>query len=302
MNLSRDPLIVHHMAALDGSPYPQNSLEAIQACLEVKAAFIEIDVTALAADDYLLVHDDLLEHETNGVGAVGTATPDTVRSLFIKTRTGAVTSYHPPLLSQVVALFAQYPGASRLQIDFKNVLPMADDEPLRRFIQLIEPLGSRVLVSSGADWQLRWMHQHAPWLDLGFDVGFYLDYGTGERDPRQPPYALGAYGYYDDHILAKQKLVSTAQYLAERCEIMRLMTPGMSVWYVDHHLITHALEEGFNIGDWLHQADLKLDAWTLDVGRVPDANLLQLREAGIDQFTTNTPMALTKLFGGAVSK
>ena len=57
MNLIRDPLIVHHMAALDGSPYPQNSLEAIQACLETGAAFIEIDVTALASDDYLLVHD-----------------------------------------------------------------------------------------------------------------------------------------------------------------------------------------------------------------------------------------------------
>ena len=297
MNLTRDPLIVHHMAALDGSPYPQNSLEAIRACLEVGAAFIEIDVTALAVDDYLLVHDDVLEHETSGVGAVGATTPEAVRSLFIRTRKGDVTAYHPPLLSEVVALFGQYPGKTRLQIDFKNVFPMADDEPLRRFIHLIEPLGSRVLVSTGADWHLRWMHRQAPWLDLGFDIGFYLDYGTEPRDPRQPPYSPGAYGYYDDHILAKQKLTPTAQYLAERCEIMRLTTPGMSIWYVDHHLITHALEEGFNIAEWLHQANIKLDAWTLDVGRVADANLLSLREAGIDQFTTNTPLALAKLFG-----
>ncbi len=302
MNLTRDPMIVNHMAALDGSPYPQNSLEAIQACLETEAAFIEIDVTALASDDYLLVHDGVLEHETNGVGDVGAATSEAIRNLFIKTRAGVVTSYRPPLLSEVVTLFGEYPGKTRLQIDYKNVFPMGDDEPLRRLIRLIEPLGSRVLVSSGADWHLRWMHKQAPWLDLGFDIGFYLDYGTGERDPRQPPYSPGAYGYYDDHILAKQKLTPTAQYLAERCEIMRLMTPGMSVWYVDHHLITQALEEGFNIADWLHHENIRLDAWTLDVGRVADANLLRLREAGIDQFTTNTPLALAKLFGGAVSK
>jgi glycerophosphoryl diester phosphodiesterase len=296
MNLIHNPLIVHHMAALDGSPYPQNSLEAIQACLETEAAFIEIDVTALASDDYLLVHDGVLEHETNGVGEVGGASPEATRNLLIKTRAAVVTSYHPPLLSDVEALFRQYPGQSRLQIDFKNVFPMEDDEPLRRFIRLIEPLGSRVLVSSGADWQLRWMHKNAPWLDLGFDIGFYLDYSTEPRDPRVPPYMLGAYGFYDDHILARQKWVSTAQYLAERCEIIRLMTPGMTVWYVDHHLITHALAEGFNMAEWLHQADIKLDAWTLDVGRVSDANLLQLRAAGIDQFTTNTPTALAKLF------
>jgi len=300
VNRMTDPLIVHHMAALDGSPYPQNSLEGIRACLEVEAAFIEIDVTALASDDYLLVHDDVLEHETNGVGEVGVTSPEATRNLFIKTRSGMVTSYPPPLLSEVVALFGVYPGKTRLQIDFKNVFPMADDEPLRRFIRLIEPLGSRVLVSTGADWQLRWMHQHAPWLDLGFDIGFYLDYSTGTRDPRQPPYFLGAYSYYDDHILAKQKLLPTAQYLAERCEIMRLTTPGMSIWYVDHHLITHALEEGFNIADWLHQHNIRLDAWTLDVGKVSDANLLSLRAAGIDQFTTNTPTALAKLFGEAV--
>ncbi len=271
MNPIRPPVIVHHMAALDGLPYPQNSLEAIRASLEAHAAFIEIDVTPLKVDDYLLVHDSVLEHETSGVGAVAEAMPDQIHSLFIKTRQGEVTTVHPPLLSEVVALFQQYPGATRLQIDYKNVYPMADDEPLYRFLDLIDPLEDRVLVSTGADWHLRWLHQHADWLDLGFDIGFYLDYRTSPGDPRQPPYSLGAYGYYDDHILAKQRLVPTAQYLAERCNIMRLMTPGISTWYVDHHLLTQALADGFNMAEWLHQAGIKLDAWTLDVGKVADA-------------------------------
>src|SRR5215213_7903547 len=213
MTDAQHPIVVHHMGALDDSPYPQNSLEVIRASLEANAAFIEIDVTALAADDYLLVHDPVLEHETSGEGEVSATTPDQIAPLFIKTRTGELTPYRPPLLSEVVALFLEYPGRTRLQIDYKNVFPMRDDEPMRRFLKLIEPLGDRVLVSSGADWNLRWMRRNADWLDMGFDIGFYLDYRTTPADPRQPPFFLGAYGYHDDHVLGKLAVLTPAQYL-----------------------------------------------------------------------------------------
>jgi glycerophosphoryl diester phosphodiesterase len=291
------PIIVHHMAAIDQSHYPQNSLEAIRASLEMNAAFIEIDVTALSTGDYLLVHDDVLEHETTGSGKVAEATPDQVRSLTIRTRSGEITPYRPPLLSDVVALFAQFPNASRLQIDYKNVYPMRDDEPMRRFLRLIEPLGDRVLVSSGADWNLRWMRREANWLDLGFDIGFYLDYRTEPSDPRHPPYALGAYGYHDDHMLARLPLLTPAQYLAERCDILLHTIPEVSTWYVNHKLLTRGLEEGFNMATWLHERGIRLDAWTLDIGRVPESDILNLRDAGVDQFTTNTPLALGQLLG-----
>ena len=224
-----------------------------------------------------------------------------VGKLYIKTR-GEVTLYRPPLLSAVVDLFLQYPGRTQLQIDYKNVFPMRDDEPLRRFLRLIEPLGERVLVSSGADWHLRWMRRQAAWLDLGFDIGFYLDYRPMPRDPRQPPYKLGAYGYHDDHILALQALMSPAQYLAERCEILLTAVPGSSTWYVDHHLITRCLEDDFDMAALLHERGVRLDAWTLDIGKVPDADILRLRDLGVDQFTTNTPGALTRLFAGVTAQ
>lgn len=298
---NRTALIVHHMAAMDDALYPPNSLEAIRACLEAGAAFVEIDVTALKADDYLLVHDAVLESETSGSGQVGESTVEQTRSLFIKAR-GQVTVFHPPLLSEVVALFQQYPGNTRLQIDYKNVCPMPDDEPLRRFLRLIEPLGDRVLVSSGADWHLRWMRRQAGWLDLGFDIGFYLDYRLTEDDPRQPPYRLGAYGYHDDHILSIRQLLSPAQYLTERCDILLGAIPQVSTWYVSHHLITRCLQEGFDMAAWLHERGIRLDAWTLDVGRTPDADILRLRDADIDQFTTNTPAALQKLINGSAGQ
>ena len=56
--LSRPPVVVHHMAAVDGSPYPQNSLEAIRASLEAGAQIIEVDITALADADGALVLED----------------------------------------------------------------------------------------------------------------------------------------------------------------------------------------------------------------------------------------------------
>jgi glycerophosphoryl diester phosphodiesterase len=288
------PVIVHHMAAMDGWPHPPNALESVRACLEAGAAFIEIDVTPLREDDYLLVHDDVLEHETTGSGPVSAAAPGDIAGLHIRYG-DAVMSHRPALLSEVVALLLSHGGKARLQIDYKSVLPMADDEPLRRLIRLIEPLGGRVLVSTGADWHLRRLRALAGWLDLGFDIGFYLDYRPQPADPRLPPFRAGAYGYHDDHILAAQRLLPTPAYLAERCDILRLATPGMSTWYVHHLLISRMLDDGFNLADWLHAHDIRLDAWTLDVGRPTSADALRLRAAGVDQFTTNTPAALGQM-------
>jgi len=70
--------------------------------------------------------------------------------------------------------------------------------------------------------------------------------------------------------------------------------PGISTFYIDHKLIAQSLADGFNWAEALHTRGVKLDAWTLDLGNpVADANARRLLEAGVDQFTTNTPIALT---------
>jgi glycerophosphoryl diester phosphodiesterase len=289
----RPPVIAHHKAALDGSSYPPNSLEAIHVCLEARAPQIEIDVVALAADDYLLVHDTTLEEETTGEGGVAGCAVDRARELFIRYR-GEATPYHVPLLSEVVSLFDQYPGETRLQIDFKDVLPVVEDEPLHRLIRLLESLGSRVQVSSAADWQLRRLRKLAAWLDIGFDPKFYLDYRSSAS--HEPPYIQGNYGYYDDHLLARWRTIPTSDYLAERCAILLQAVPFASVWYVRHHLLARALDDGFNMAAWLHAEGVKLDAWTLDADKpgIRDA-ALRLRDAGVDMFTSNTPLALNEI-------
>jgi len=291
------PSFVHHMAALDNHPAPPNSLEAIQASLAAGAAFIEVDVNALADNDYLLGHEADLEAETSGQGPVIEYPSRQARSLYIKHR-GVNTRYPVALLSDVVTLFVNSYHPTYLQLDYKNVIPFSSDEPLYRLIKLIESLGSRVIVSSGADWQLRRLRKIAPWLNLGLDIMWYISWQPANepRDPRDFPKQLGVYGYYDDHILSTEVHWPVAEYLRDRCESLLRIVPDTGVFYLDHNLVAQSLRDGFNWAEALHQEGIKLDAWTMDVTNpVAVQNLQPLSEAGVDLFTSNTPKALAAL-------
>jgi len=310
------PLIVHHMGALENSsnptdphspPFPPNSLEAIRACLEVNAPFIEIDITALADSDYLLVHDPVLESETTGFGAVGGCTTAQARSLFLKSGPlGEPLPYRPAFLSDVVTLFGAFPKSNtRLQLDFKNVYPFFGDEPLRRLIDLLQPLGNRAIVSTGADWQLRQLHTLAPWLDLGLDIHFYIDYRPQGTlfDPRQPPFRCGVQGYWDDHPLAMFPFWGKTDYLAERCAYILDSVPYVSTFYVSYRFLLQSLSDGFDWTAAAHARSIRIDAYTLDL-RGPDqiATANQLIAVGVDQFTTNFPRAFAVLLNGQTQK
>lgn len=280
--------VVHHKAALDGAAHPPNSLAGIAACLEASAAWIEIDVRALAHEDYLLVHDEHLEHETDGHGAVGACTVESARALHIRGTNEPV-----PLLRDVVALLLRRPTPARLQIDYKNTAPFADDEPLIRLARILEPLGPRALVSSVADWQLRRLRRLAPSLALGFDIQAHLD--LGEPEPGRFPQRSGAYGYLDDHPLASQRVWSATAYLEDRFEVLLRLVPDAELFYVRHTLLTRALADGFNAAKFLHAHGILLDAWTMDVGNAAaEAALPTLLAAGVDLFTSNTPRALAQ--------
>lgn len=297
----RPPIIVHHMAATDPPRLP-NSLEAVQACLADGAQYVEVDVTALADRDYLLVHDQVLDSETTGHGEVGRCEAAAARLLKIVHR-GRRTEVGVPLLSDVVAAFLAHAGRTRLQLDFKNLTPFPSDEPLERLAQIIAPLGDRVIVSSGADWQLRRLRRVAPWLELGLDVHFYLDWhAPGSRvQPGAVPGQVGAYGYWDDHPIARARHESTARYLADRCGALVGLVPGARIFYINHRFLVQGLDDGFNWADALHREGIRLDAWTLDADvPVAAANAPRLLEAGVDQFTTNTPGALRRLLTSAL--
>ena len=122
------------------------------------------------------------------------------------------------------------------------------------------------------------------------------EFAAANRD--EPPRQLGAYGYYDDHILASRSIWTKAEYLRDRCESLASQVPDVSVFYLEHNLIAQSLKDGFNWAEALHAYGIKLDAWTMDVTK-PEAveNAPRLLKAGVDLFTSNTPGALSTLFG-----
>ena len=287
--------VVHHMAALDGAN-PPNSLEAVRACLEAGATTIEIDAAALAGDDFLVVHDLDLASETTGRGLALECSVAQARDLRIKARDGTVPGCRVPLLSEVIALLLDYPG-TRLQVDLKDERPYENEEPIIRLAQLALPAEGRVIVSSMADWQLRRLRKFAPWLEVGFDPGFYLAWWPPAYvDPSLPPHRMGAYGYLDDQPLADERVWPTERYLAERADVLLRMVPGITTFYVYHGLLAKSLDDGFNWAAACRDAGVTLDAWTMDIGRPGmEERVRRLDEAGVELFTTNTPRELAAL-------
>jgi len=124
---------------------------------------------------------------------------------------------------------------------------------------------------------------------------FYLDYRYPAEavDPRVPPFREGAYGYHDDAVLAVAKTWPTAEYLADRCDVLLRQVPEISTLYINHRTLVQSLEDGFNWATACHHANLRLATWTIDVGdEVAVENARRLRAAGVDRFTSNTPQAL----------
>ncbi len=293
------PLIVHHMGALDNSGALPNSLEAIRASLDAGADYIEIDANALAEADFLVMHGPDMTDETTSTGVPADYTVERAREVAFKPLNGKIARV--PLLGEVVALFGDYPTQTQLQIDFKNVLPMQDDEPLHRLVRLTEPLGNRVIVSTGADWQLRGLRRVAPDLQLGFDIQFYIDWRSPDYVPNPdptrnpPPFRKGVYGYWDDHFLAGFPLWSVDRYLDDRLEAIAAQVPGVEIAYLSYRFILQALSDGSNPVDALHRAGVRCDAWTLDIKSQESIDALRrLLDAGVDQFTSNTPLALRR--------
>jgi glycerophosphoryl diester phosphodiesterase len=72
--------------------------------------------------------------------------------------------------------------------------------------------------------------------------------------------------------------------------------PAATTLYVNHGFLVQSLEDGFNWASDLHRAGIKVDAWTLDADDpVAITNARRLLEAGVDQFTTNTPSELANV-------
>ncbi|MFT7233308.1 MAG: glycerophosphoryl diester phosphodiesterase [Cyclobacteriaceae bacterium] len=83
---------------------PENSLQAIQNCIDMGVDIIEIDVRMTKDSVFVLMHDNEIDRTTNGTGRVENLTWEYLSGLRLKDGIGAVTSQKIPRLEEVVAL------------------------------------------------------------------------------------------------------------------------------------------------------------------------------------------------------
>ena len=280
--------LVNHMAVLSGE-HTRNSIAAIRECFEAGVERIEIDVHSLAGPDYVVSHDRRLQDHTTGMGALGSVTPDDVRACRFVERPDD----RPPLLSEVVALARD--TTTEIQLDLKDWRAMTTDR-IRALDDLVASVRERVIVSSGQDWNLLRLHEHAPQIAIGFDPGHYIAHPT--EDPNAPlPRTRGAYGYLDDHPLALGRSSETAAYIRDRFELLLLQAPDSREYFLSYRLALMMLDDGFNAAEFLHGRGVDANVWTPDyAGPESVAPIARLVEAGFDRVTTNTPLAWQRAF------
>lgn len=82
--------------------YPENSTAAYDMAIDIGADMIEMDVRLTADDTMVVFHDACLDRVTTGCGMLREASWDYVRTLFLKTKEGEITSYKMLSLSDAL--------------------------------------------------------------------------------------------------------------------------------------------------------------------------------------------------------
>ncbi|MFT5706668.1 MAG: glycerophosphoryl diester phosphodiesterase [Oceanospirillaceae bacterium] len=85
---------------------PENSIEAIEKCIQLGVDMVEIDVRRTRDGHLIILHDETLNRTTNGVGLVSERTLAEVSELQLKEHQGgdgiALTEYHIPTLEEAL--------------------------------------------------------------------------------------------------------------------------------------------------------------------------------------------------------
>lgn len=101
----------------DWQTFPENTLPAIQKCIELGVEIVEIDVRKTGDGKMVVIHDSDLERTTNGTGKVNQRTLSYIQDLKTKDKYGNLTKYGVPTLEEVMLLAK---GKTLVMIDKAN--------------------------------------------------------------------------------------------------------------------------------------------------------------------------------------
>ncbi len=128
----------------DWKSFPENSLPAIQSCIDHFIDIVEIDVQETSDGKFVLMHDNSVNRTTNGKGAVSSLSAKHISKLRLKDRNGDLTDEHVPTLEEALKLAK---GKILLNLDkssgrFEKLLPVIDSMGVRNQVILKGTHGS----------------------------------------------------------------------------------------------------------------------------------------------------------------
>ena len=83
---------------------PENSLQAIQNCIDMGVDMVEIDVRKTKDDVLVLMHDKTLNRTTTGKGLISEWTLDSLKTLYLKNGVNHPTKLKIPTLKEALEL------------------------------------------------------------------------------------------------------------------------------------------------------------------------------------------------------
>src|SRR5690554_3135652 len=117
---------------------PGNSLPAIQLAAENDYFGIECDVQGTKDNQFFVIHDETLEHLTNGTGRIKEMTYEAIKPFYITS--GANIEDHQqmpiPLLSEYLEICSKYN-----KVPVVEIKTVGKEEDLSKIVELIKMFG-----------------------------------------------------------------------------------------------------------------------------------------------------------------
>lgn len=99
---NKEVIVVAHRG--DWRNSPENSLQAIQSCIDMGVDMVEIDIRETKDGHLVLMHDNTIDRTTNGSGFLNQWTLDSLKTLNLKDKSGVVTAHKIPTLEEALIL------------------------------------------------------------------------------------------------------------------------------------------------------------------------------------------------------
>ncbi len=97
---NKEVIVVAHRA--DWRHAPENSLQAIQNCIDMGVDMVEIDVRKTKDNQLVIIHDKTVDRTTTGTGYVKDWTLDSLKTLRLKDGLGVATQHTIPTLKEAL--------------------------------------------------------------------------------------------------------------------------------------------------------------------------------------------------------